>query len=88
MFHHDRDAEVIRLREVESNCSFWADQLHMREQHLNNQEVNLGEWEANLKVREKRLENAKLKMESVEDERYEVSYFIGVFWVIWVLGGL
>ena len=31
-FHWDRDAEVIRLREVESNCSFWSDQLHMPEQ--------------------------------------------------------
>ena len=45
----------------------------MREQQLNGHEVNLGEWEANLKVREKRLENAKLRMESVEDKRYEVS---------------
>ena len=49
-FHRDREAEVIRLREVESNCSFWADQLQMREQQLNGHEVNLGEWEANLKV--------------------------------------
>ena len=39
----------------------------------------------NLKVREKRLENVKLRMESVEDKRYEVSYFIGVFWVICVI---
>ena len=57
----------------------------MREQQLNGHEVNLGEWEANLKFREKRLENAKLSMESVEDRRYEVSYSIGVFWVIWVI---
>ena len=74
-FHRDRDAEVIRLREVESNCSFWADQLHMREQHLINQEVNLNEWEKNLKVCEKRLESAKLKMEAVEDDRYKVSIY-------------
>ena len=29
-FHHERDAEVIRLREVEANCLYWSDQLHMR----------------------------------------------------------
>ena len=77
-FHHDRDAEVIRLREVEANCSFWSDQLHMWEQGLNNQEVNLNEWEKNLKVREKRLESAKLKMEAVEDDRYKVSVYLGI----------
>ena len=67
-FHRDREAEVIRLREVESNCSFWADQLQMREQQLNGREVNIGEWEADLKVRDKRLQNAKLRMESAEDK--------------------
>ena len=30
-FHRDRQAEVIRLREVGSNYSFWEEQLHMRE---------------------------------------------------------
>ena len=33
----------------------------------------MGEWEADLKVHEKRLQNAKVKMESAEDKRYEVS---------------
>ena len=86
-FHHDRDAEVIRLREVEANCSFWSDQLHMREQGLNNQEVNLNEWEKNLKVCEKRLEIAKLKMEAVEDDRYKVSVYLGIlgYWIFWLI---
>ena len=72
-FHRDREAEVIRLREVGSNYSYWEEQLHMREPQLNGREVNMGEWEADLKVREKRLQNAKVNMESAEDKRYEVS---------------
>ena len=78
-FHHERDAEVIRLREAEANCSHWSDQLHMREQGLNNKEVNLNEWEKNLKVCEKRLESTKLNMEAVEDDRYKVSILLGHF---------
>ena len=60
----------------------------MREQHLNNQEVNLNEWEANLKVREKQLESAKLKIEAVEDERYEVSILLGHFGLLEFLDSL
>ena len=45
----------------------------MREQQLNGREVNMREWEADLRVREKRLQNEKVKMESAEDKRYEVS---------------
>ena len=52
-FHLKRDAEVIRLRETEANCSYWSDQLNMREQGLNNREVNLNEWEKNLRTRQK-----------------------------------
>ena len=39
----EREAEVIRLREVGSNYSYWEEQLHMREQQLNGLEVNMGE---------------------------------------------
>ena len=78
-FHQERNAEVIRLREAEANCLHWSDQLHMREQGLNNWEVNLNEWEKNLRTREKRLEIAKLKMEAVEVDRYMVSIYYRIF---------
>ena len=34
-FHKEREAEVIRLRKVGSNYSYWEEQLHMREEQLN-----------------------------------------------------
>ena len=86
-FHHERDAEVIRQREAEANCSHWSDQLHMREQGLNNKEVNLNEWEKNLRTREKWLKIAKLKMEAVEDDRYKVSICWGIFGLMNLLKG-
>ena len=72
-FHREREAEVIRLREVGSNYSYWEEQLHLREQQLNGRELSMGEWEADLKVREKRLQNAKVNIENAEEKRYEVT---------------
>ena len=73
-FHREREAEVIRLREVGFNYSYWEEQLHMREEQLNGHELSMGEWEADLKVRERRLHNKKVNMESAEDKRYQVSF--------------
>ena len=82
-FHREREAEVIRLREVGSNYSYWEEQLHMREEQLNGRELSVGEWEADLKVRERRLHNEKVNMESAEDKQYQVSLtYYGTIWVI------
>ena len=65
-FHRERDTEVIRLREVGANYSYWEEQLNGREQ-------SLGEWEADLKGRERRLLTAEANMESAHDKKWQVS---------------
>ena len=72
-FHRERDTEVIRLRQIGANYSYWEEQLNLREQQLNGREQSLGEWEADLKGRERRVLTAKAYMESSFDKKWQVS---------------
>ena len=65
-FHRERDTEVIRLRQIGANYSYWEEQLNGRDQ-------SLGEWEADLKGRERRVLTAEAIMESVFDKKWQVS---------------
>ena len=72
-FHRERDTEVIRLRQIGANYSYWEEQLNLREQQLNGREQSMGEWEADLKGRERKLHNAEASMESAEEKKWQVS---------------
>ena len=65
-FNRERDMEVIRLRQIGANYSYWEEQLNGRKQ-------SMGEWEVDLKDRERRLLTAEANMESAFDKKWQVS---------------
>ena len=65
-FNRERDMEVIRLRQIGANYSYWESELSGREQSLR-------EWEADIKERERRLLVAEADLSSAHEKDWQVS---------------